>query len=69
LGYINRNAVVEKSKKGRRAYSMNGYAGQRELWPGDIYVDPETHILMRYQKRPATIFNQSRNSFAQSLSR
>ncbi len=69
LGYINRNAVVEKSEKGRRVYSMDGYAGQRELWPGDIYIDPETHVLMRYQKRPATVFNRSRNSFAQSLSR
>ena len=54
LGYINRNAVVEKSEKGRRVYSMGGYMGQRELWPGDIYVDPKTHVLMRYQKRPAS---------------
>ena len=33
-----------------------GMPGQRELWPGDIYIDPETHVLMRYKKRPATVF-------------
>jgi hypothetical protein len=52
LGYVNRNAVVEKSRKGRRVYGLDGYAGQRELQPDDIYVDPETHVLMRYKKRP-----------------
>jgi hypothetical protein len=52
MGYINRNATVEKSKKGRRVFSADGYAGRRELWPGEIYVDPETHVLMTYRRRP-----------------
>ena len=51
MGYISRNVTVEKSRKGRRVFSAERYAGWRELRPGDIYVDPETHILMRYKKR------------------
>jgi hypothetical protein len=51
MGYINRNVTVEKSRKGRRLFLAEGYAGRRELRPGDIYVDPETHVLMRYKKR------------------
>jgi hypothetical protein len=53
MGYVNRNAIVEKSRKGRRVHFIDRYAGKRELRPGDIYVDPETHVLMRYKKRPA----------------
>jgi hypothetical protein len=52
MGYINRNATVEKSNKGRRVFTADGYAGRRELRPGDIYVDPKTHVLMRYRKPP-----------------
>jgi hypothetical protein len=48
MGYINRNVVVEKSRKGRKVFSTDGHAGKRELPSGDIYVDPETHVLMRY---------------------
>ena len=51
LGYINRNVTVEKSRKGRRVFSADGYAGTRELLAGDIYIDPETHVLMRYKKQ------------------
>ena len=51
MGYINRNVVVEKSRKGRRVFSTDGHPGKRELPPSDIYVDPETHVLMRYKKR------------------
>lgn len=51
LGYVNRNAILERAKKGRRVYFIDGYAGKRELRQGDIYVDPETHVLMRYNKR------------------
>jgi hypothetical protein len=54
MGYVIRNVIVEKSRKGRRVYLIDGYAGKRELRPDDIYVDPETHVLMRYKKRPAT---------------
>jgi hypothetical protein len=56
LGYVNRHAIVEKSGKGRRVYAMDGYAGRRELRSGDIYVDPATHVLMRYKKRAAARF-------------
>jgi hypothetical protein len=52
MGYVNRNAIVEKSKKGRRVFFIDGHRGKAELEPGDIYVDPETHVLMRYRKRP-----------------
>ena len=52
LGYIIHNATVEKSKQGRRVFSLDGYAVRRELRPGEIYVDPQTHVLMRYRKRP-----------------
>ncbi len=58
MGYINRNATVEKSKRGRRVFSVDGYAGRRELRPGDIYVDPETHVLMRYRKRPLQVVDR-----------
>ncbi len=60
MGYVNRNAIVERSKKGRRVYFIAASAGRRELRPGDIYVDPETHVLMRYTKRP--LLTQIRNS-------
>jgi hypothetical protein len=53
LGYVERNVIVEKLRKGRRVFCVDGYNGKRELWPGDIYVDPESHVLMRYKKRPA----------------
>jgi hypothetical protein len=49
MGYINRNVTVEQSRKGRRAFLADGDAGRRELRPGDIYVDPEIHLLMRYK--------------------
>ena len=53
LGYIEHNVIVEKSRKGRRVYSIARYGvGKRELLAGDIYMDPETHVLMRYKKRP-----------------
>jgi hypothetical protein len=52
MGYVNRDAFVERSQKGRRVYFIDASAGRRELRPGDIYVDPETHVLMRYKKRP-----------------
>jgi hypothetical protein len=52
IGYVIRNAIVEKSRKGRRVYFIDGYGGRCELRPGDIYVDPETHVLMRYKERP-----------------
>jgi hypothetical protein len=52
MGYVNRAVVVERSKKGRRVYFIDSFAGKSELPPGDIYVDPETHVLMRYKKRP-----------------
>ena len=53
LGYIEHNVIVEKSRKGRRVYSIVGYGvGLRELLTGDIYMDPETHMLMRYKGRP-----------------
>ena len=50
MGYINHNVTVEKSRKGRRVFSVDGYAGWRELLPSDIYVDPQTHVLMRYKE-------------------
>jgi hypothetical protein len=50
LSYVNRNVTVEKSRKGRRVFSVDGYVGRCELMRGDIYVDPETHVLMRYNK-------------------
>jgi hypothetical protein len=53
LGYIEHDVIVEKSRKGRRVYSIAGYGvGLRELLTGDIYIDPETHVLMRYKGRP-----------------
>jgi hypothetical protein len=53
LHEIERNVSVEKSNKGRRIYSVPQYGfGRRELLTGDIYVDPATHVLMRYPKRP-----------------
>jgi hypothetical protein len=39
MGYINRNVAIEKSRKGRRVFSADGYAGRRELGSGEIYVD------------------------------
>jgi hypothetical protein len=49
---IERNVLVEKSRKGRRVYTVPQYGfGRRELCAGDIYVDPATHVLMRYKKR------------------
>ena len=60
MGYVNRNAIVEKSRKGRRVYFIDGDAGKRELWADDIYVDPETHVLMRYKKCSATPSPSSR---------
>jgi hypothetical protein len=52
LGYIVRDPIVEKSSKGRRVYSIHPYAGKCELRPGEIYIDPATHVLMKYPKRP-----------------
>jgi hypothetical protein len=47
MGYISRNVTVEKSRKGRRVLSADGYAGRREpAAPSDTYVDPETQVLM-----------------------
>jgi hypothetical protein len=59
LGYIERHAIVEKSRKGRRVFLISGYNGKRELRPGDIYVDPETHVLMRYKTRSAISAQQT----------
>ncbi len=55
MGYVIRNAIVQKSKKGRRVCFIDGDAGRRELRPGDIYVDPETHVLIRYKKWPRAV--------------
>ena len=55
LGYIHRNVRVEKSKKGRKVYDesyINSFSDNwkhRELMKGDIYVDPDTHVLMKYK--------------------
>ncbi len=54
LGYVVRHPMVEKSARGRRVYSIERYAGRRELRAGDFYVDPATHVLMRYRKRPVS---------------
>jgi hypothetical protein len=34
MGYINRNVVVEKSRKGRKVFSTDRHAGKRELPSG-----------------------------------
>jgi hypothetical protein len=52
LGYIHRNVRVEKGKKGRRVYTVKYYWDRKhpELHYGDIYVDPDTHVLMQYKR-------------------
>jgi len=51
---IERHVTVERSRKGRRVYSVPQYSlGSRESRAGDIYIDPETHVLMRYKQREA----------------
>jgi hypothetical protein len=53
LHEVERNAIVEKSRKGRRVYAIAGFGvGRRALHAGDIYVDPATHVLMRYKGTP-----------------
>jgi NADPH-dependent ferric siderophore reductase len=53
LHEVEHNVFVEKSGKGRRVYTVPRYGfGRRELLAGDIYVDPQTHVLMRYKRRP-----------------
>jgi hypothetical protein len=49
IGYVIRNPIVAKSKKRRRVCFIDRW-GPRELEAGEIYVDPETHVLMRYKK-------------------
>ena len=49
LHEVGRQVTVEKSCKGRRVYVVTGFGiGPRELRGGEIYVDPATHVLMRY---------------------
>jgi hypothetical protein len=56
LHEIERHVRVERSKKGRRVYTVRRFGtGWWELSKGDIYVDPQTHVLMRYNREPAPI--------------
>lgn len=48
MDFIERSVTVVKTEKGRKVYSRDRH-GERELWDGDVYVDPETHILMKYK--------------------
>ena len=54
MGYVILNAIVEKSRKGRRVYLIDGYAGKRELveslllrLKATIETDPEKPILKK----------------------
>lgn len=55
LHEVERYVTVVKSPKGRRVYTTPRFGlGWLELRAGDIYVDPTTHVLMRYRKRQRT---------------
>ncbi len=47
--YIHRDVEVVKTKKGRKVYDKNRLYGYEvaELWKGELYVDPDTHVIMR----------------------
>jgi hypothetical protein len=53
LGYVRRDVIVEKSEAGRKVYEFSPYRGRAELFAGDIYVDPATHVVMRYKGKRA----------------
>jgi hypothetical protein len=53
-GYINCNAVVEKSEKGRRVISWTGMPASVSCGPAIFTLTPKTHVLMCYPKRPAS---------------
>lgn len=56
LHEVERHVTVEKSRQGRRVYAISRFGvGRRELQAGDIYVDPETHVVMRYRRRPGVL--------------
>lgn len=47
--FINKSVTVVKTPKGRKVYGRDGYWVDRELRKGAIYVDPDTHVLMKYK--------------------
>ena len=55
LHEIERHVAVMKSCKGRRVYVVAPYFGRRELRFGELYVDPQTHVVMRYRWQPAPV--------------
>jgi hypothetical protein len=54
MEYFNTKVEVVKTPKGRRVYDLTHlysfHDGPRELSKGDIYVDPDTHVLMLYRR-------------------
>src|SRR5215469_10444343 len=52
LGYLYRDVVVEKMRKGRRVFVISRFAGKQELCLGELYIDPQTNVLMQYKRVP-----------------